>query len=75
MAKKTEATVIVSPPFRDSDAMYIIAKRMDALADKMTRHDYSTVEADLAEVTEWMTWLARGITERAAKGDAEGGDQ
>lgn len=62
----------LSPPFRDSDAIYIVVKRLTALADKMTAHDYSTVEADLQDVSEWMAWLAACI---AARGDKEGADQ
>lgn len=62
--------VVESPPFRDSDAIYIIVKRLEALADKMTRHDYSTVAADLADVSDWMQWLADGIAARDAEADA-----
>lgn len=59
-----------SPPFRDSDALLIISKRLTNLADRMMAHDYSTVEADLAEVSEWMEWLAAGITRRDSGADA-----
>lgn len=55
---------VLSPPFRDSDALHIIAKRMTSLADRMQKHDYSTVEADMAEVAEWMDWLAKSIASR-----------
>jgi len=59
----------LSPPFRDSDALYIIAKRMTALADKMTRHDYSTVQSDLNEVQKWLDWLAASIVGRDGSAD------
>lgn len=58
-----------SPPFRDSDALYIIAKRMERLADKMTSHDYSTVQVDLTEIQEWLDWLATSIAARDADQD------
>lgn len=53
-----------SPPFRDSDAMHIIVKRMERMADAMTAHDYSNVDRDMAEVAEWLDWLAQSIAER-----------
>jgi hypothetical protein len=59
-----------SPPFRDSDALYIIARRMERLADAMTSHDYSTVLPDLAEIRDWMDWLAAGIESREEALDA-----
>lgn len=60
----TAADHTPSPPFRDSDALYIIAKRMERLADQMTSHNYATVTADLAEIQEWLDWLATNIKQR-----------
>lgn len=53
-----------SPPFRDSDGLYIVAKRIERLADAMTSHNYATVTADLAEIQQWLDWLATSIAAR-----------
>ena len=58
-----------SPPFKDSDALYIIAKRMERTADNMTAHNYATVQADLAEIQAWLDWLAGCIAERDGSAD------
>lgn len=60
-----------SPPFRDSDAMEIIIKRLVLVAEMMRRHDYGAeLRRQMTEVSEWLEWIAASITERDEEGQA-----
>lgn len=55
-----------SPPFRDSDAIEIVIKRLVLVADLMRRHDYGTeLELQMKEIAEWLDWLAKAIASRS----------
>lgn len=57
-----------SPPFRDSDAIEIITKRLHLVADLMRRHDYGAeLERQMTEISEWLEWLATAIAVRNDK--------
>ena len=61
------AEPIQSPPFRDSDALRIIIRRLELIEDKMRRHQYDAeFKSQMDEVSEWLEWLAKSITARDA---------
>lgn len=61
---------IESPPFRDSDAIQIIIRRLELIAEKMLRRDYDAeFERHMTEAAEWLDWLAAAIN---ARNDEEG---
>lgn len=56
-----------SPPFRDSDAIRIIIRRLEVIEDLMRSHTYDSVPERMAEVGDWFEWLAASIAERQEK--------
>lgn len=54
-----------SPPFRDSDAIRIIIRRLEVVEDQMRAHKYDDeFTRQMKEVSEWINWLAVSIAER-----------
>lgn len=55
----------LSPPFRDSDALRIIIKRLEKIEQLMRDHCYGReMEAEMNEAAEWLEWLQGQIAER-----------
>ncbi|WP_341266941.1 hypothetical protein [Gordonia malaquae] len=55
----------LSPPFRDSDALRIIIRRLEIVEDQMRRHEYGKPMDDaMSEVADWLTWLTSKIAAR-----------
>lgn len=55
----------LSPPFRDSDALRIIIKRLEKIEQLMRDHCYGReMQAEISEASEWLEWLQGQIAER-----------
>ena len=55
----------LSPPFRDSDALRIIIKRLEKIEQLMRDHRYGQEMRDeMDEAAEWLEWLQEQIAER-----------
>ncbi|WP_336818945.1 hypothetical protein [Gordonia sp. MMO-8] len=55
----------LSPPFRDSDALRIIIRRLEIVEDQMRRREYGEAMDDaLSEVADWLDWLTSKIATR-----------
>lgn len=55
----------LSPPFRDSDALRIIIKRLEKIEQLMRDHCYGREMRDeMDEASEWLEWLQGQIAER-----------
>ena len=55
----------LSPPFRDSDALRIIIKRLEKIEQLMRDYRYGQEMRDeMDEAAEWLEWLQGQIAER-----------
>jgi hypothetical protein len=56
-----------SPAFRDSDVIYLCIKRLEAVAQKMSRLEYDDeLNTLMVEAGEWFDWLSQNVAAREA---------
>lgn len=54
-----------APALRDSDLMYLAVKRLEAIADKMAKHEYDdALDAMMLEAADLFGWAAHNIAGR-----------